>query len=275
MGTFYIPMRFEPDRKCSTIQLPNTDKVWEDPRQEEGELLWPSLWGEKEVAAGEASLNSSHLIAGQYQQRPAPPGGSIIKEEWFNIWNSKMPPMDYIIQSWDTALATTKESADSACTTWGIFNHTTILRNEEGEIIYEGGSVPQIMLLHAWKGKVEFPDLRKIAKDFYEDIRPDMVLIETKANGESLLQELRKLGINVVGFDPGKEGVNFPTTGGSGIERGSSKTARARMASSLIEGGRVWLPTMAPHYRNLEPFSKEVLEACVSFPEENRDIVDS
>lgn len=275
-----LPMEFEENRKCQTLRLPtNNNKIWKDPRKKDGELLWPNLWGPNEVDKQKKQLNSPYFISGQLQQRPTPIGGSIIKEEWFNIWTEKsLPNCDYIIQSWDTALSTGPDACYSACTTWGIFNYGL-----EQAVHIE---IPQVILLSAWRGKVEFPDLRRMAKRLYHnyhdiydnddpfdwEAKPHTVLIETKANGESLLQELRRAGVMALPFNPSQQGTNF----GSTTNKYSSKVSRARLASSIIEAGRVWLPAKAPHFQRLKGFAEDFLESCNTFPmKESNDYVDS
>lgn len=275
-----LPMEFEEERRCTTIKFPYTKtKRWTDPRKKEGELLWPSLWGVPEVEKKKRELNSAYYISGQLQQRPTPVGGNIIKGEWFNWWTeASLPKCEYIIQSWDTALSTGPDACYSAVTTWGVFYYGV----EEGMHL----EIPQVILLSAWRGRVEFPDLRKMAKRLahnYHDIFPDeepmgwpaqphTILVETKANGESLLQELRRAGVMATAFNPSQQGTNF----GSTNSKYSSKVSRARLATSLIEGGRVWLPARAPHFQKLKPFAEMFLEACNTFPmKESNDLVDS
>lgn len=258
-----IPMEFERDRRCKTIILPSTKgRPWEDPRKEEGELLWPERVDAKELKKLKASLGSPYQIAGQFQQRPAPAEGGILKAAYFSIWQKNDPPeTSQIIQSWDTALSEKDSSAYSVCTTWSVF--------------LDNNGSSNVILMNMWRGKVEYPELRKLAKKFYKDYRdtgemavkpdgehvPDYVIIEDKSSGSPLVQDLRRAGVPVVPFIP---------------KRNQDKIFRAQLVSHLIESGRVWLPGKAPFYKELRPFAKTFLDCCVIFPAQSSlDVVDT
>ena len=156
-----LPMEFEKNRRSSTIILPSTNgKIWTDPRVEEGELLWPGMFGPEEVQKLKNDLGSEYKVSGQLQQNPSPAEGGIIKKNWFSWWKEQSPPhLLQIIQSWDTALEAGDTNAFSACTTWGVFN--------------DDRYIPNIMLLGMWRGRLEYPELRSIAQRFYRDYRDD------------------------------------------------------------------------------------------------------
>ncbi len=262
-----LPMEFETNRRCVTIPLPSTQgKPWADPRKNEGDLLWPARIGPDELSKLKIKMRTDYIRAGQLQQRPAPAEGGIIKKSWFQIWKMPTPPRcEYILQSWDTAYSKGITAACSACTTWGIFK--------------DQHDVAQIMLLSMWHGRLENPDVRRmmirLAKNYYdiqidnpvpEDyiLRPDMILVENKANGGPLIQDLNRAGIILTRFDPLHQG-------------GGDKVARLRKISHIIESGKVWLPARPPSYTTLRPFADSFLEACAVFPndENSKDIVDS
>jgi phage terminase large subunit-like protein len=259
-----LPMEFEGSRKAKTIILPSTKgKIWEDPRTKEGELLWEPRIGKHELKVLKAELRTEYRIAGQLQQRPAPASGGIIKKSWFKWWKEERPPkLIQIIQSWDTALETNETNSYSACTTWGYF--------------YDIHKVPCIILLALWRGRVEYPDLRKLARNLFEDYRndgtreitpnvhhaSDIVLVEAKASGISLIQDFRRGGINAFKFDPTPYG---------------DKTQRVRVASVYIEEGQVFVPALGPSYTSLTPISHTLLELCSTFGPDvgARDVVDT
>ena len=164
-------------------------------------------------------------------QQPTAEEGAIIKRDWWQNWEKEEPPkIKYTIQSYDTAFLK-KESADfSAITTWGVFE-----TEDSGD---------NIILLAAFKGRYEFPELRRVAHEEYTWWRPDMVLVEAKASGIPLTSELRKIGIPVVNFTP---------------SRGNDKHVRVNSVSPLFESGKVWAPMH-------EHFAQEVVEECASFP---------
>ena len=257
-----LPMEFEKSNRCSTIILPSTDgKPWKDPRVEEGELLWPKGLGRDKINDLKIQLGS-YNYAGQYQQRPAPEEGGIIKKSWFKWWKGSSPPKTVqVIQSWDTALEDNEQNCFSACTTWGLFEDEKY--------------VNQLILLNVWRGKANFPELRARAKLLAADYRdngdidlkadgrhvPDMILVEAKTSGISLIQELTRAGLAVTRFDPSKYG---------------GKTQRVKLISHLIEAGKVWLPARPPEYNQLRSWANLLMMECAMFPNgEYRDLVDT
>jgi predicted phage terminase large subunit-like protein len=205
------------------------------------EPLWKEFWKKEELLKVKASLPVSKWNA-QWMQNPTAEEGAIIKREWWNVWKrDSLPPVDYIIQSYDTAFSK-KETADySAITTWGIFTPE------------EGSSRQAIILLDARKGRWDFPELKLKAYEEYKYWEPEMVLIEAKASGMPLTHELRQIGIPVVNYTP---------------VRGQDKIARVHAVSPVFESGMVWAPE--------KKFADEVIEECASFPYgEHDDYVDS
>jgi len=256
--TVIIPMEYEGKRKFRSVI---NQKVYEDPRTIEGELLCPARWSPDVIKSLKNQLGE-YGYAGQYQQRPAPAIGGIIKKPWFQWWKDSTPPqIEFVLQSWDTALTANEMSAYSACTTWGVF--------------YDQNRIENVILLSMWRGRVEYPELRELAKRMYFDYRDngktrnpafkgrpvDMCLIEAKASGDPLIQDLVRGGIRAIPFVPNKYG---------------DKIQRVRLITPLIEGGRVWLPARAPKYDTLLPYADEFLESVACFPNaESRDLVDT
>jgi len=198
--------------------------------------LWPEFWEKDALLGIKASLPVQKWNA-QWQQTPTSSDSAIIKREWWQEWQKKeVPPVKYIIQSYDTAFSK-KESADySAITTWGVF---------EPE---EGGS-DNLILLDARRGRWNFPELKEVAYEEHEYWEPDMVVVEAKATGTPLIDELRLRGIPALGFSPGK---------------GRDKVTRMHMVAPLFEAGIVWAP-------NDKKFADEVIEEVVSFPNGDHD----
>ena len=208
-----------------------------DPRTKEGELLWPDRMDEKTLSNLERSLGS-YAAAGQLQQRPSPKGGGILKASWWVPWESEeLPEVTYVIQSWDTAFETKESSSYSARTTWGVFK-------KDG---YDC-----LIVLEAWWDKVSYPELRKLAQEAYNDWEPDAVLIEKKASGQSLLQDLRMAGVPVLAYSPDRD-----------------KEARAHAASALLEDGRIYYPSK-------RKWAKDLISIAAAFPAHpNDDVVDT
>lgn len=205
------------------------------------EVLWPEFWTKEAMLSIKASLPVSKWSA-QWQQQPTSAESAIVKREWWQLWeHDKMPPVKYILQAYDTAFSK-KETADySAITTWGIFDD-----QESGR--------EAIMLLDARRGRWNFPELKEIAFSEHDYWDPDMVIVEAKASGRPLIDELRKRGIPAVGFSPGRK------AGGGGVD----KTTRMHLVSPLFESGVVW----APDNRR---FADEVIEEVASFPAGDHD----
>jgi predicted phage terminase large subunit-like protein len=208
-----------------------------DPRTEENELLWPERVDDNTLSNLEKSLGS-YASAGQLQQRPMPKGGGILRAEWWVPWEKEsLPDIEYVIQSWDTAFSTKEKSSYSARTTWGVFK-------KDGQI--------NAIVLDMWYDRVTYPELRRIAQESYYEYEPDAVLIEKKASGQSLLQDLRMAGIPVLEYSPDRD-----------------KEARAHASSALLEDGRIYFPANKKWANNL-------IDICAAFPAgDNDDIVDT
>jgi len=191
-----LPMRYEADRSFVT------SIGWKDPRQVEGELMWPERFGEEEVSSLERTLGPWGA-AGQLQQRPTPKGGGIIKREWWRLWEDKaFPPMDYIIASLDTAYTEKEENDPSAMTVWGVFTTDPVATqhrwlDSDGRPQYGDRAfteeAPKVMLMHAWRERLEFHDLVKLVMETCSKFKIDKLVIENKAAGISTAQEIRRL----------------------------------------------------------------------------------
>ena len=202
--------------------------------------LWPEYWKLEELQAVRASISVPKWQA-MYQQNPTADEGAIIPRDWWRVWDKDtVPPLEYIIQSYDTAFSK-KETADySAITTWGVFYPV------EGESAH-------IMLLDYKKGRWDFPELKRKAYEEHKYWEPDTILIEAKATGTPLTQELRRMGIPVVNYTP---------------SRGQDKVSRVHSVSPLFEAGFVWCPETT--------WAEELIEEVAAFPlGEHDDAVDS
>ena len=195
-----------------------------DPRRRLGELLWPARFGEAEVVNLERSLGS-YGTAAQLQQQPAPLGGGLIKLAWFEAYGTPPARFDRIVQSWDTAQKDEVLHAFSVGETWGLSND-------------------QHYLLDVYREQVDYPRLKKdaidlAARDRQRYGRLDAVLIEDKASGTSLIQDLRQT-----------KGYRAPVLA---IEPESDKVTRAATCSPTIEARLVFLPeraTWRPEFEN-------------------------
>ena len=208
-----LPMEYDPRRAMPTLL------GLEDPRKTDGELLFPQRFP-ADVVERDKRVMGPYATAGQFQQEPAPRGGGVIKSDWWSLWpRDAYPPMDYIVASIDTAYTTKTENDYSAMTVWGIFsgdldsasadnwsdkdgNRRSRMREasrfDEGLRIKhllpdDPQSTPRVMLMQAWQERLELADLvAKIAKTC-KTMKVDKLLVEGKASGLSVAQELRRL----------------------------------------------------------------------------------
>jgi len=208
-----------------------------------GNPLWPEFWSLKELAALKEELPNSKWQA-QYQQNPVSESSAIVKREWWQIWEKDDPPnCDFTLMAWDTAFEKSQRSDYSALTTWGVFYHPDDT----------GISQANIILLNAFRDRMEFPRLKQEAIDQYKEWDPDSVIIEKKASGAPLIYEMRAMGIPVQEFTPSK---------------GNDKISRLNAVSDLFASGRVWAPNTQ--------WAEEVIDEVASFPAgEHDDYVDS
>ena len=197
---------------------------------ENGEPLWPEYWKLEELEKIKASISIGKWNA-QYLQAPTSDTAAVIKREWWMKWSKdQVPRLHYVMQSYDTAYLKTRTSDFTSIQTWGVFYPTE-------------DSPPNVILLDAKKGRWEFPDLKRIALDEYKYWDPETVLVEAKAAGMPLTQELRAVGIPVINFTP---------------SRGNDKHVRMNSVAPLFEAGLVWYPESS--------WAEEVIEEMAAFP---------
>jgi len=203
--------------------------------------MWGNFWDMPGLMKVKASIPVSKWNA-QWMQAPTSEEGALIKREWWKKWEKeKIPDLQYIIQSYDTAFSK-KETADfSAITTWGVFTP-------------DDDTKPCVILLDAKRGRWNFPELKEMAKKEYKYWEPELILIEAKASGLPLTHELQKAGIPVINFTPSK---------------GNDKHSRVNSVAPLFESGAVYAPVD-------RRWAEEVIEECAAFPfGDHDDYVDS
>jgi predicted phage terminase large subunit-like protein len=145
------------------------------------------------------------------QLAPAPRGGGMIKAEWFGRYEQAPERFDRIIQSWDTANKESEFSDYSVCTTWAIKDKA-------------------IHLLHVFRKRLNYPDLKRAVCQLASEYRPDTILIEDRSSGTSLIQDLVADGLyGVTKYAPSKD-----------------KIMRMHAQTGLIENGLVHIPKAAP-----------------------------
>jgi predicted phage terminase large subunit-like protein len=184
-----------------------------------------------EVLAQMREVQGEYNFAGQYQQAPAPLGGGLVKAEWYKTYTQNDQPAKFemIFQSWDTANKPTELSDYSVCSTWGVnANH--------------------LYLLHIYRKRVGYPELKRAVRDQAEAFCPQTILIEDKASGTQLIQELIDDQVHSI-----KRYV--PTM---------DKIMRMHSITSTIENGFVYLPDKAA-------WLGEYLHELTMFPKAKND----
>lgn len=176
-----------------------------------GDVLHPARESQAELDQIRKTLGEYHF-SGQYQQAPAPRGGGMVKEAWFKRYGPDELPdrFDRIIQSWDTANKPGDLNDYSACTTWGIKDK-------------------RIYLLNVMRKRLDYPSLKRAVQDQFAVYDPGVILIEDKASGTQLIQEMQEAGISVV----------------TAYKSKYDKIMRLDAQTGVIENGLVYVPTEA------------------------------
>jgi predicted phage terminase large subunit-like protein len=206
--------------------------------------LWPEFFDLKALHRTKASMPAFQWNA-QYQQSPTAEEASLVKREWWRLWDKDEPPdCEYIIMALDAAAEANNRADFTALTTWGVFTDDNLT---------QGAS--HIILLNAINVRVEFPELKDLALREYKEWEPDAFIVEKKSSGTPLFQELRRMGVPVSEFTPHR---------GTG-----DKIARLNAVADIFRSGMVWYPAG-------RRWAEEVIEQVASFPaSENDDLVDT
>jgi predicted phage terminase large subunit-like protein len=155
-------------------------------------------------------------FASQYQQDPMPLGGAMVKTDWLRRYDATSRPSTFtrVVQSWDTANKSGELNDFSVCTTWGVFD-------------------AHYYLLDVFRKRVNYPDLKRAVVKLARQYDADSIVIEDKASGTQLIQELQHEGA-MYGIRPYEP------------PPGSDKVLRLHTQTALFESGRVLLPVSAP-----------------------------
>lgn len=256
-----LPMRHDPSRSMPTLL------GGEDPRDEPGELLFPERFPEEVVDRDEKAMGP-YAVAGQFDQQPSPRGGGVIKTEWWKLWDqASYPPFDYVIASIDTAYTTKTENDPSAMTVWGVWSggdqtaQITRVATSDGEMLSMLNRTyneerPRVMLIYAWAERLELHELVEKVQETMERYNVDKLLVENKASGYSVAQELRRLygheEFTVQLIDP----------------KGADKLARIYSIQHLFAEGLIYAPD--------RPWADMVINQASQFPRgKHDDLVDT
>jgi predicted phage terminase large subunit-like protein len=198
--------------------------------------------------------------AGQLQQRPSPAGGGILKVDEIKLWpaDKRVPPIEFLIQSYDTAFSEKTQNDPSACTVWGVSRFA---------------GRPILIMMDAWAEHLPYPELRsRLISDWNDTYggdpkdlenqpkKADVVLIEAKASGQSLLQDLRLANVPVRGYNPGN----------------ADKITRAHSVAPILELGCVYMLESKKNPGKAVSWAQPVLDQMSNFPaDEHDDFVDT
>jgi predicted phage terminase large subunit-like protein len=233
--------------------------------EREGVLLCPERFGSEEIFNLESSLGP-YQSAGQLQQRPEPKGGGIFKRDWWQLWEpEKFPAFDYVIASIDTAYTTREENDPSAMTVWGVFSHRINRTNrvvfhdkfyDINEDLLSQETSQRVMLMHAWQGRYELHELIEKVAETCRKMKVDRLLIESKASGISVAQEIRRM---YVGTDFAVQLID---------PKSQDKVARAYSVQHLFSEKMIYAPDRS--------WADMVITQCGQFPKgKHDDIVDT
>lgn len=250
-----LQMEFDGSRRCITYRNKGTgpigEPIFKDPRTKPNSLLCPARFNE-ETAQTEKEAVSERTWNAQYQQQPEGKGGVILKRKWWRKWEwpewhpefrkteRPLPEILQVIQAYDTAFEPGEQDSFTVRTTWGLFEWADTIRMTNGTT---RDLPPKIngILLERRKWRPTFGELRDDAEASWKQFNPDRILVEKKASGHSLVQELRRKDLPV-----------------RAVKIQGDLIYRAHMASLPLEKGSIWYLT-----RN---WSKDLIEECAKFP---------
>lgn len=250
-----LPMEFDESRRCVTYRNKGEgnygEPIFRDPRTKPNALMCPERFDEK-AATAEKEAIPARTWNSQYNQQPEGKGGVILKRKWWRKWEwpewhpeyrkkeRPLPEILQVIQAYDTAFEESEQDSYTVRTTWGLFEHADTVRMTNGQTRELPPKINGI-LLERRKWRPSFGELRDDAIDSCKQFNPDRVLVEKKASGHSLVQELRKKDVPV-----------------RAIKIQGDLVYRAHMAALPLEKGSIWYIS-----RN---WSKDLIEECAKFP---------
>lgn len=198
-------------------------------QRERWELLHSVREGEAQMQAIKRELGS-YAFAAQYQQNPLPMDAGMVRRHWFLRYTALPEQFERVVQSWDTAIKAGSSNDCSVCVTMGE-------------------ALMQHYVLDVTVMRVEYPELKRVVESHALQWQADAVLIEDKASGQNLLQDLRRV-------------KTMPPL--IAIMPKHDKVTRFAAVSAMIEAGQVVLPHDAVW---LAEFEREVL----AFPQAKQD----
>lgn len=201
----------------------------------EEKALWPEFFDLAALKRTRENMPAFQWNA-QYQQNPTGETSAIIKRDWWGVWEADEPPeCEYLIMTLDAAAELNNRADFTAIQVWGIFFNDSTSRHE-------------IILLNAVTERVEFPELKVLAKRLYDEWKPDTFIVEKKSSGVALYQELRRTGMSINEYTPVRGTLNSP----------NNKFARLQSVADMIKDKLVWAPQVR--------WADAVVEEVAAFP---------
>lgn len=234
----------------SVTRLPTTGKkIFSDPRKEEGELLNPDRVSEKATKRLKRVMKGKYHL--QYQQDAEAGEGAILSRAKWQLWEGDEPELISLISVYDTAFEEKEENDYSARTDWGVFRHRQKVKRKDGT--FHTRERLCVILLGAWRDKVPYHELKRLARRHDRKVKPDWTLIEKKGAGISLAQDLIRAGV---------KGVRKVSLDHGGRVK-NDKVVRANISSTVLDDGLV--------YYVARKWSKIVIDECAAFPKGSHD----
>ena len=175
----------------------------------------------------------------------------MVKREWFKLWppNKELPKFEYILQSYDCAYTDKTMNDPTACITFGVFKPT------DGAM--------SVIVIDCWQDRLQYPDLRPKVVEEYDTVfgegnnkkRVDLILVEDKSSGISLIQDLQRAHLPVRAYNPGR----------------ADKVQRLSIVSNIIMAGRVWIPESSVNKGYVRDWAEGFVSQICSFPESTHD----
>lgn len=243
-----LPNEYESRSRCVT-SLPSGKVIFRDPRKKEGELLCPGRIGPEATARLKRVMREKYKL--QYQQDPKGGGGRILKRESWKKWDGEVPECELIVSCYDTAFDDGESNDYSARVDFGVFNHREQISASDGGSAI-GPERRCLILLGAWRAKIPYNELRREAKAHYRKVKPDWILVEKKATGIILCQDLARAGV---------KGLRRVSLAHGKAKLG--KVERAHISSGVLDEGLVYYPE--------RQWAEKVIDECSAFPEGSYD----
>lgn len=180
-----------------------------------------------------------------------PEESGIVKRDWFRLWPAQkpLPKLEFVIQSYDCAYTDKTINDPTACLTFGVFKPL------------DGGMCA--LLIDAWQDRLQYPDLRPKVIEEYETVygdekdgkRVDLILVEDKSAGISLIQDLQRAHVPVRAYNPGR----------------ADKVQRLSIVANIIRAGRIWIPESSARAGYVRDWAEGFVSQICSFPDTSHD----